>query len=104
MNNCTKPSLVQVVFTKFYWFWLVVGGFGWLRVLQLTIDINDIGNKIIVHSSIMMKSADNLMMRYNFIGTFRLLCVEQDHEELTTQIKSRILTLKKRNRIGTAQA
>ena len=43
MNNCTKPLLVWVVFTKFswfwvvlagcWWFWLVVGGLGWFWVV-----------------------------------------------------------------------
>ena len=33
MNNCTKPSLVWVDFTKFGWFWVVWGGFGWLWVV-----------------------------------------------------------------------
>ena len=32
MNNCTKPSLACMVFTKFDWFWLVLGanGYFWL--------------------------------------------------------------------------
>ena len=38
MNNCMKPSLDWVLFSRlvlagFGWFWLVVGGFGWLCVL-----------------------------------------------------------------------
>ena len=33
MNNCTKPSLVWVVFTKFGWFWVALVGFGWLWVV-----------------------------------------------------------------------
>ena len=33
MNNCTKPSLVWVVFTKFGWFWVVLAGCGWFWVI-----------------------------------------------------------------------
>ena len=33
MNNCKKPLLVWVVFTKFGWFWVVLAGFAWLWVV-----------------------------------------------------------------------
>ena len=33
MSNCTKSSLVWVVFTNFGWFWVVLGRFGWLWVV-----------------------------------------------------------------------
>ena len=38
MNNCTKPSLVWVFFTKLGWFWVVLAGFGWLWVVLAGFD------------------------------------------------------------------